>query len=118
MYTVDYFINKFEAIPEEMWCIEARIDGDGRRCAHGHCYVGDPNAQTNDEEDSLSQISIEHFGEPGFADINNGYNSKYNQPTPKQRILAALYDIKANQALEQAKEIINDSIPLEACETL
>jgi hypothetical protein len=32
-----------------------------------------------------------------ICDINNGCNYNYQQPTPKQRILAALYDIKKMQ---------------------
>jgi hypothetical protein len=37
MYDVDYFIDKFEKIPEELWCISIRHDGGGRSCAYGHC---------------------------------------------------------------------------------
>ena len=37
-YTIDYFINKFEAIPKERWCT-ASLTKDDRCCALGHCGV-------------------------------------------------------------------------------
>lgn len=51
-YTPQYFIDKFEAIPEENWCISS---------------------------------------------VNDGLDERYQQPTPKQRILAALRDIQKEQ---------------------
>lgn len=38
--------------------------------------------------------------------INNGLISQYQQPTPKQRILAALYDIKILEGTQEPKVII------------
>jgi hypothetical protein len=35
-YTRDYFIAKFEAIPEELWTTRVFRDG-GKCCAMGHC---------------------------------------------------------------------------------
>jgi len=105
-YDVDYFINKFEAIPEDLWCIDVLFDGYGRACAYGHC--------DDAESEVFEQLDYE-FGylinkgtfllnrrrqDTIFADINNGCYSNYQQPTPKQRILAALYDIKKMQQPE------------------
>lgn len=42
-YDVDYFINKFEAIPEEMWCVGLWVDSEGRKCALGHCMDAKAN---------------------------------------------------------------------------
>lgn len=89
-YDVNYFIKKFEAIPEESI-------GQGtifNKCAYWHCdndccYLGDV-AQAFTVLFSLS-IKINPSA------INDGYISDYQQPTPKQRILAALYDIKKMQ---------------------
>jgi len=36
---VQYFINKFEAIPEEKWCIDFFEDENDRHCVNGHCGV-------------------------------------------------------------------------------
>ena len=34
MYNINYFINKFEAIPEEKWCV--RVQDDGFRAGGNH----------------------------------------------------------------------------------
>lgn len=34
-YNVEYFIAKFEAIPEDKWCVNTQEDEKGRRCAAG-----------------------------------------------------------------------------------
>ena len=88
-YNIDYFINKFKAIPEDRWCVRALHD-NGRACALGHCLeVGHIFSQECSE-------FIRVFG-VGAPSVNNGYDQRYQQPTPKQRILAALYDIKKLQ---------------------
>lgn len=116
-YTVDYFIQKFEAIPEGEWCTREFISGN-KRCARGHCYI---SLKTHTEirhysetshpiaaEDSALLKLFNSIGESA-ATVNNGDyfgdDGKYNQPTPKQRILAALYDIKKMQE-PKVKEVI------------
>lgn len=114
-YNVDYFIKKFEAIPEEKWCIDDQNDDYGRHCAYGHC------AHTSRQEENafhdfdleksknifLTPTVCKKMQKTKLADINNGYYREYQQPTPKQRILAALYDIKANEAVKEAEEILS-----------
>lgn len=90
-YDVDYFIAKFEAIPEEYWCIFGRHKGD-QHCAHGWCDSNLP-----DEEKGLINVFFPLKKGYGVAGINNGLDGRYPQPTPRQRILAALYDIKKLQ---------------------
>lgn len=91
-FTVDYFIKKFEAIPEDKWL----DDGDysnaygTKFCAFGHC--GRLTDQWNDEAAALQKI-IKSAGLHVIS-LNDKGGGKYNQPTPKKRILAALYDIK------------------------
>lgn len=102
-YTVDYFIEKFEAIPEKMWCRGQFVSGE-KRCANGHCGVTDENAINNEAKalvailEPLKEWTWPEYGGMGIfevtANINDGY-TKYRQETPKHRILAALYDIKA-----------------------
>lgn len=91
-YDVDYFIAKFEAIPEERWCTGALIDGQGRCCAFGHC--GDrEDGDIPTEANELQMLGLRHGLR--FAAINDGRFAGFNQPTPKQRILAALRSLKA-----------------------
>ena len=93
-FTVDYFIAKFEAIPEEEWCEGEYVSSDGRKCALGHC--GHSPFGLTFEREALINL----FKKSGLyaSDINDGKHSKYQQPTPKQRILAALRDIKERQS--------------------
>lgn len=108
-YDVDYFINKFEAIPEDRWCMnEFRIGS--AKCANGHCGLTD-EFQVTVESLALREMFLKlpiHYLGSGYkvdgaggkysinaAMINDGRVEEYRQPTPKQRILAALQDIKA-----------------------
>lgn len=112
IYDVDYFIRKFEAIPEAKWCTGEFINADAR-CANGHCLayrmgidnnpelvgliaVFDQTALHNWNNAELIKISFPHYSHKASC-INDGMTSEYQQPTPKQRILAALYDIKKLQ---------------------
>lgn len=94
-YDVDYFIAKFEAIPEEKWSI-----GSGNKytkCAMMHCGVkisANSNYIYNDEISALITLFRTIDG-GSVISINDGWDDSYTQPTPKQRILAALHDIKA-----------------------
>lgn len=112
IYDVQFFIDKFSAIPEDHWCTAVFTDGDGKHCANGHC--GRTNSMHMTVE-SAALVALflplhltEHFGKKVIYDfdyyegwkiamINDGITDQYQQDTPKQRILAALYDIKKLQ---------------------
>jgi hypothetical protein len=89
MYTAQYFIDKFEAIPEEEWCTGA-ISYEGKHCAYGHC--GYMHTHT-DESSALRGLfqKLERF--TFVTEVNDCKEAPYLQETPKQRILAALRDI-------------------------
>lgn len=124
MYTVDYFITKFEAIPEEQYC-EGVFRSGNACCANGHCgveyLIHDESCLTAESiglQKVFSVLQIHEKGrliEDGFgglysdkaAFINNGLCDEYRQSTPKQRILAALYDIKKIQQ-EKQMGVVND----------
>lgn len=89
-YDVNYFIEKFEAIPGELWCRGALTDGDGHHCALGHC--GESLEGFTPESSALRRL----FMQEGMAVININDCTNFG-PTPKARILAALHDIKAKQ---------------------
>lgn len=133
-YNVDYFIKKFEEIPENQWSV-----GDFRTiiknglgniksttwCAQGHCMpkehydtiinmIKDHGllqvSKSYSEWSSLINIFGRYMVYPEYdkkwkivdtrkslivAMINNGNDKNYLQPTAKQRILKALYDMKA-----------------------
>lgn len=101
-YSVEFFIRKFQAIPEEKWCVFTRQDTNGRRCALGHISVNFDSPELNALHALMpfrhltSDFSFMAPAE-GVAPTNNGTNPRYQQPTPKERILAALYDVKKMQ---------------------
>jgi len=89
-YDKNYFISKFEAIPEDRWITRDLADDAGRCCAFGHCGVRhvEPGPNDSEEADALAAL-LQHR----TALINDGDTEEYQQPTPKQRILAALNDL-------------------------
>jgi len=112
-YTVDYFIKKFEAIPEDKWCEGAWSNSKGANCANGHCGIEANGLLKTNQSINLKKVfsPIVIHGETGILltdssnydfsfkalYINDNSTKEYQQPTPKQRILAALYDIKKMQ---------------------
>lgn len=115
IYDVDYFIKKFEAIPEGMWICGDFSDGNGRHCAQGFCGMNNKNAATVWNADSSSEVPLHlreayylinlfdtYIGDP-VAAVNNGYAYQYPQTSAKQRMLAALYDIKKLQEGQEGK---------------
>lgn len=107
MYTVDYFINKFEAIADKLWSTKI-WNHNGICCAAGHCGVTS-SIQLTPEALGLMKVleplisdSISPFSEvlrtlSNITRINDGKDSRYMQLTPKDRILTALRDVKKLQ---------------------
>jgi hypothetical protein len=91
-YDKQYFIDKFAAIPEDRWITSfyADPDDDSRCCAFGHCGVRFLMSGPNDGEEAAALASLLQHR---TASINDGQHESYQQPTPKQRILAALNDL-------------------------
>lgn len=105
IYNVDYFIKKFEAIPEIEWCTRG-FGVNGNHCAYGHCGMTDSlEFKKVPEAYALGNLLFD------VVDINDDRHPNYQQPTPKQRILAALYDIKGNSAVNEAVAIVSQSSP-------
>jgi hypothetical protein len=130
-YTVDYFIQKFSLIPEYRFAIgqfvEKKFLKKTKYCAQGLCL---PRATTDkmwrqNKGAGMFEMKVGAeliglivlFGGRGFstlkasekiATINNGSDGRYQQPTPKQRILAALYDIR--DMLNKKEEVVYSDI--------
>jgi len=117
-YNVDYFIKKLSGIPQDLWTIE-HAHKDGKSCALGHCGMGQREGKDLEMIRELFKgvyVKIKTYshtnsykigeyanGGMAIAAINNGHTEEYQQPTPKQRILAALYDIKKLQQQEDSR---------------
>lgn len=106
MKTVNDFINFFEPIPEDKWCIYQLENNAGQRCAMGHVLGGGLHL-LNDESRKLTHRLFKISN--NIININNGSDPLYQQETPKQRVLTALYDIRDQEnAVNQAVEIIKE----------
>jgi hypothetical protein len=146
IYDVDYFINKFEAITEEKWAILTFQSYDGKRCALGHCFsertlvklnnAGVENGTTlykPTAEEFATEFKESHSlclhlcpdsankGSEMVIQINNGDDPRYQQKNPKQRIIAALYDIRKLQTKDtdtdtKKERIVYVSVPVSITE--
>lgn len=98
-YTLDYFIAKFTNTRDNLWCTN-HYQYDGKSCAMGWCGV-DSNGYLNSSSHEANELIV-LFDLHGLSveDVNDAGNYKYQQATPKERILAALYDIKKSHQLK------------------
>lgn len=97
MYTVDYFIEKFEKIPHEMWCVTLLEDANGRHCAWGHLGV-QYMAHCNQTHEGKAFGLLFYDNLISVFQVNDGRHSMFQQDNPKDRMLAALHYIKSLQA--------------------
>ena len=93
MKTAAEFIEFFEAIPEEKWTVGSFIDEQGQCCAYGHLGCRDGQFPEPVDSDALCDL----FRDCSVVRINDGQDARFKQPTPKQRILAALREIQAKE---------------------
>ena len=91
-YDVEHFLNKFRAIPEELWLIGCYSvwTKPQSHCALGHC--GRDIDFSTDESNGLAHLFFSHGLR--VTNTNDGLDDRFPQPTPKQRIIAALEFIK------------------------
>lgn len=94
-YIIDYFINKFESIPDENWCTSTVKNEQGQMCVLGHCGILN-NVYPAKDVILLIDLLSNKDSTLDVTRINDGDHEKYQQLTPKARILAVLKDIKEN----------------------
>lgn len=90
-FTIQHFIHKFSRIPDDRWVSDyyRHPEDEDCRCALGHCGEHkDPDGWTVQTEESKALCGVLAPFNP--ARINDGEYPKFQQPTPKARILAAL----------------------------
>lgn len=107
-YDVDYFIKNFEAIPEDKWFIgNFNSPDNSKSCALGHCGIRGEKVNSLLSLFTANNLNVAivndgsispfvFFDKEGLCKAKNS-KKYFHLPTPKQRILAALYDIKAKQ---------------------
>ena len=99
IYNKQYFIRKFSKIPTNQWCVGtwstfSSIVAKTQYCALGHCGQR-MNHDIHNPAPNEAQALVKLFGDDRrlVPNINDGKDVRYNQRTPKQRILAALKDL-------------------------
>lgn len=125
--TPETFIAWVESIPEDQWCNNNQTDPYGRHCFHGflsiidygEAYLAFPG--TGKISNFFADTFTTRHNRSPIACINNGneWDCKhwglpyYNNPTPKQRVLAFLRDeyahikkLELNLEKEEIKEEI------------
>lgn len=87
-YDIQYFIDKFEAIPEDKWAMGG-LGHNGIHCVLGHCGVT-PNGDDYDGTDESKALCLIFGGAeddyPGVYRINDS-----GVGSPKVNMLEALY---------------------------
>jgi len=91
-YTLEYFIEKFDKIPDEEWCVDRFESLDHtKKCALGHC--GMDSDWDTDESLALRGI-LYRYNLPDPVLINDDSTGEYGD-TPRERILNVLSLIAA-----------------------
>lgn len=124
-YTVSHFIKKYESIPEKYWRVNPSISAEEdidlkSTCAMGFCggYV-----EESKESMALAGILLEYYriekinppmhgADIDFNAVVYFINDNYDEvklPTPKQRILHALYTVR-DKELSEANVKITEKI--------
>ncbi len=124
-FTVDYYIQKFSQIPEENWT-KGDMGRGNIHCAIGHCNVKDGDISEKGDiliEEGQELAKLIYLVSPQddlfttvFYINDSRYKTNYKQETPKQRILAALHDVKelleTNSAVEETNKILKEELQL------
>jgi len=103
-YTAQYFIDKFTLIPEDKWTTGVLNNGKAC-CVLGHCGLIEFYNSIDDYPEEIIALIvmfsklIKNKGRPwdqlsNVYEINDYKSLPYFQSTPKERILAALNDLK------------------------
>ena len=93
------FINFFTPIPNEEWCCGSYGLNEIAHCAVGHLVTSVIDAWLSRPDNKLDEILCEYLGY-NTIDINDGLCPRFQQDTPKARILAAL--TTANELMSKA----------------
>ena len=121
MYTLQYFRDKFAAIPDNKWCMRVFTSPSGAHCALGHCMGKDAWTAPMSELRSLSDLlrnSIQEFTHGySVALVNDDEENVYGLgTTPKQRVLALIDRVISEENLiKEVNTIANQPKIKELC---
>lgn len=96
MKTIQEIIDYMEATPEDSWLTGYVRATDQRNCFFGHLF--------NMEQDQKEANHLWNWFEEMYATtymiypVNDGEAPEYQQPTPRQRVIAYLKDLRDGNA--------------------
>lgn len=92
-FDLEYFIDKFEAIPEDQWTTGEYINDDGCKCAYGHCGL---RGSVSDTKESYALFNLDCNAKDSITCVNDNYNNSYIHlgSTPKQRVVNYLKSLR------------------------
>lgn len=102
--TTQGWLDYLQSMPEELWITDhftAICDGKECHCAAGFIndkngdYIGEDYELTSDIYNKARTFLPDSKGEytDTIVRVNDGKEPKYQQPTPKQRVIALLTDM-------------------------
>lgn len=109
--TIEAVIEYMEATTEESWCTKVVRTEQGGNCFFGHLFA----MGKDQEESNLLWDWFENCYSTTYMiyPINDGEHSGYQQPTPKQRVIAYLKNLRdkvektAYESIEEEMEYYN-----------
>lgn len=121
-YNINYYIQKLEKIPAEMWCVGESELPNGQKDVWGHCGhkpISGQNALNSEEAVRLYVMTINFLG--NLTTINDG-EAKFNGgvplgTNPRDRVVNALkffkYEMEDAQLKDYKKEQDEKEFPTE-----
>lgn len=109
-YTIDYFIQKFTAIPTKQWCVGMFRGPNNTRCALGHCGAKDASkglyTALPPEARALVYWVEDHFPTNiTTPELNDGRASSHLYGRrPRTRILNYLKELKKKQRKQEKQK--------------
>ncbi len=92
MKTLQEIIDYMETTKEESWCVDVVRTKDQKNCFFGHLV----NMESDPREGQFLWDIFEECIATTYMifPVNDGENKDYQQPTPKQRVIAYLKDLR------------------------
>lgn len=97
---LDQFIEYCKSTNENEWCVGVvRTEGNKQNCCFGHLvnwwYGKDYEGSISEIWDTFEEVYVTTYM---IYPVNDGENPKYQQSTPKQRVIAYLEDLNSGKA--------------------
>lgn len=96
MKTIQEIIDYMECTSEESWAVDVVRTKDGKNCFFGHLF----SMGSDERESNLIWSFFEERWATTYMiyEVNDRRDERYQQPTPRQRIIQYLKDLRDGKA--------------------